>query len=160
MTSKNLFFHGIISFIIALPMINATGTKINTITAPKITAISWGSVTVTDAQGAEHKYKDCLVYPTGSKNWDWRLTGTEHVPGIQIADLNTPIGRKKFIDAVDIVILSRGMHKILQVQGETLAFIESLGKEYHVEETEKAVKLYNTLVEEGKKVGALIHSTC
>jgi len=31
--------------------------------------------------------KDFKLYPGGGREWDWRETNTEHVPGIQHADV-------------------------------------------------------------------------
>lgn len=122
--------------------------------APTIATLSWGTVTVKNPDGLVRKYKDCKLYPAGSQAWDWRKTGTEHVPGIQISDL------ADFIDDVDIVILSKGMDSVLQTKEDTIDFLKSKGKEYHLLPTKEAMTLYNELVAQGKKVGALIHSTC
>jgi hypothetical protein len=32
-------------------------------------------------------FKDAKVFPGGAREWDWRETGTRHVPGIQPADV-------------------------------------------------------------------------
>jgi len=121
--------------------------------SPIITHIEWGKIKVLH-NGKEYQYRDCKLWPKGSKEWDWRETGTHHVPGIQIADL------QEFIDKVDVVILTRGMDLDLQVPQETIDYVKNRGKECHVGETKKMVELYNTLVKEGKKVGGLFHSTC
>lgn len=122
--------------------------------APIIAHLEWGKIVVKDSDGKEKTYKDCVLSPQGSAVWNWKNTGTEHNPGIQIADLS------EFIDNVDFVVLSAGMQNVLQVQRETLDFITSKRKTYYYEQTQKAVERYNLLVSEGKKVGALIHSTC
>ena len=121
--------------------------------APYVNNIVWGEVTVTEVDGAIKKYKDAKLSPTGSQEWNWKSTGTQHVPGIQVADL------KDIIDA-DVIILSRGMDLILQTKPETEAYLKSLNKEYYILETREAVKKYNELIDAGKKVAALIHSTC
>lgn len=121
---------------------------------PEITHISWGKVVVKHVDGAEYEYKDCKVYPTGSKEWNWNETGTRHNPGIQPADV------KDFIEEVDVVILTRGMELELHIKQETLDYLVSLGKTYYMEQTEIGVAHYNRLNNEGKKVGILIHSTC
>jgi hypothetical protein len=48
---------------------------------------------------------------------------------------------------------------VLQVEPETLAFLEHHGAATHVLETTAAVELYNELAAT-EAVGALIHSTC
>jgi hypothetical protein len=42
--------------------------------SPKIASLSWGQMKV---QGSTLTYKDCKVWPGGSRAWDWRETGTE-----------------------------------------------------------------------------------
>jgi len=32
-------------------------------------------------------FKDAKVFPGGAREWDWRETGTRHVPGIQPTDV-------------------------------------------------------------------------
>ena len=59
-----------------------------------------------------------------------------------------------------VVVLSRGHELRLGVTAEALEALEAAGIAVHVEETTKAVALYNQLVDTGKRVGALIHSTC
>ncbi|KAG9473210.1 hypothetical protein GDO78_022388 [Eleutherodactylus coqui] len=41
-------------------------------TSPEISKIAWGSMKV-----AGQAYKDCKVWPGGSRTWDWRETGTD-----------------------------------------------------------------------------------
>ena len=122
--------------------------------SPEILALKWGSVTVKNPDGSIKQYKDCKLFPTGSSIWDWRLTGTEHNPGIQITDIAA------FINNVDIVILTEGMDGVLQIMPETIEYIKNVGKEYHKARNKKAAKLYATLTKEGKKVGMVLHSTC
>ncbi|KAB0359676.1 hypothetical protein FD754_003832 [Muntiacus muntjak] len=42
--------------------------------SPEISSLSWGQMKV---QGSTKIYKDCKVWPGGSRDWDWRETGTE-----------------------------------------------------------------------------------
>lgn len=119
--------------------------------SPRIKDISWGKIIV---EGQTHPYKDARVYPGGCEEWDWNETGTHHVPGIQIADI------QKLIDhGVNKVILSKGYYERLQVCPETLELLKSKGIETFVEETGKAADHYNKLCET-EAVGALFHSTC
>ncbi len=126
--------------------------------SPIIKHISWGKIqlehngTLT-TQLTTYTY-DCKIWPGGSKKWDWKETGTHHDPGIQIADV------QDLVDTADIFVLSRGMQEMLKVKQETIDFLKSKNKIVHVEQTEKAVEMYNKHVKEGKKVAALIHSTC
>jgi len=52
------------------------------------------------------------------------------------------------------------MLEMLQVTPEVLTYLEEQSKEYFVKPTPEAIKLYNDLVKDGKKVCALLHSTC
>ncbi|KAB0376989.1 hypothetical protein FD755_011433 [Muntiacus reevesi] len=45
--------------------------------SPEISSLSWGQMKV---QGSTKIYKDCKVWPGGSRDWDWRETGTENLP--------------------------------------------------------------------------------
>ena len=90
--------------------------------ATRIESLEWGALKVSDG----HVYKDAQLWPGHSCNWDWKKTGTHHVPGIQIEDLAV------FIDHVDIVILTRGMNSALQAPQATMDYITEKGKVCHV----------------------------
>ena len=114
-----------------------------------ITELSWGRIRI-----GERIFKDIKIFPHGAREWDWRETGTQHQPGIQIA------GVEELLNAgAKIVILSTGMWKYLHVRLDTLAYLQNQGIIVHVLQTEEAVKLYNQLCE-SEPVAALIHSTC
>lgn len=98
--------------------------------------------------------KDFKLYPGGGRPWDWRETGTEHVPGIQPADVEELLEKGS-----KVVILSHGMYQRLQVCPETLRLLEDKGITVHMKETKEAVKLYNELATD-QRVGGLFHSTC
>src|SRR4029077_14646613 len=51
--------------------------------SPRISHLSWGH---TEVEG-HPPFKDAKVFPGGAREWDWRDTGTRHVPGIQPADV-------------------------------------------------------------------------
>ena len=118
--------------------------------SPRISHLSWGRLEV-EGQGA---FKDAKLFPGGAREWDWRETGTRHVPGIQAADL-----RELLEHGVEVVVLSKGMLERLQVCPETLELLKRKGIPAHVLPTEDAVRLYNELAAE-QKVGGLFHSTC
>ncbi|KAI5461786.1 NADH dehydrogenase 1 alpha subcomplex assembly factor 3 [Mariannaea sp. PMI_226] len=118
--------------------------------SPKILSLVWGRIDVTDL---EHG-KDFKLYPGGGRPWDWGETGTRHNPGIQVADVEELLQR-----GATTVVLSQGMDMRLQVQAETLSYLEEKGVTVHVSETRQAVEIYNSLVET-TAVGGLFHSTC
>ncbi|KAM9801497.1 mth938 domain-containing protein-like [Neosynchiropus ocellatus] len=120
--------------------------------SPQIVSLSWGEMKV---QGSPSSYKDCKVWPGGSRAWDWRETGTRHVPGVQPADLDEVLKSD-----VDTLVIGCGMNKVLQVPSATLDFVTQKGVDVRVLQTEKAVAEYNRLVVQGAKVGGVFHSTC
>ena len=116
-----------------------------------ITALAWGSVEV---EGSDRTYKDAKLYPGGSREWDWRETGTRHAPGILPGDVAELLEHGAMI-----VVLSRGVWERLGVASETVQVLEERGVAYEILQTERAVERYNELVAT-EPVGALIHSTC
>ncbi len=119
--------------------------------SPRITHLSWGSIKV---EGQEKPFKDAKLFPGGSREWDWRETGTQHVPGIQPTDVEELLKH----GAME-VILSKGMYEQLHVCPEALQMLKERGIITHILQTEEAVRLYNELREK-KPVGGLFHTTC
>ncbi len=118
--------------------------------SPRITRLSWGRLEVDGTRS----FKDAKLYPGGAREWDWRETGTAHVPGIQPADVEELVER-----GARTVVLSKGILRRLHVCPETLRVLEEDGITAYVLQTEEAVDLYNRLREE-EPVGGLFHSTC
>ena len=118
--------------------------------SPRITHISWGYIEV-EGLGSG---KDFKLYPGGGREWDWRETNTEHVPGIQPADVQELLEKGS-----KVVVLTRGMQSRLQTCPETLQFLREKSIGVYVEETKAAAELYNKLAESAL-VGGLFHSTC
>ena len=119
-------------------------------TSPRITGDAWGRLEVEDVG----TLKDAKLWPGGGREWNWKETGTEHKPGIQVADVEELVQ-----NGAEVVVLSRGRTGILGVTDETLSWLEERGVEVAVLRTPKAIEEYNRLAGE-RKVGALIHSTC
>nr|XP_047911138.1 mth938 domain-containing protein isoform X2 [Anser cygnoides] len=120
--------------------------------SPEIASLSWGQMKV---KGCSTTYKDCKVWPGGSRTWDWRETGTNHSPGVQPADLEEVVKK-----GVQTVVIGRGMSEALQVPSSTVDYLKKNGIEVVVLQTEKAVEEYNALAARGVKVGGVFHSTC
>ncbi|MEL7834418.1 Mth938-like domain-containing protein [Fodinibius sp. Rm-B-1B1-1] len=118
--------------------------------SPKINSIEWGKINV----GDNHIYKDAKLFPGGSREWDWNETGTHHQPGIQPADVEELVDKN-----AQVIILSKGFHKRLQVCDETVDFLKENEITFHILETGKAAEKYNDIRKENP-TGALIHSTC
>ncbi|XP_065384844.1 mth938 domain-containing protein isoform X3 [Macaca fascicularis] len=75
-------------------------------TSPEIASLSWGQMKV---KGSNTTYKDCKVWPGGSRTWDWRETGTEHSPGVQPADVKEVVEK-----GVQTLVIGRGMSEALK----------------------------------------------
>jgi hypothetical protein len=119
--------------------------------SPRINHVSWGRLEV---EGRAEPYKDAKLFPGGSREWDWRETGTSHEPGIR------PVDIQELLDhGAKIIVLSRGMKECLHVPRETLDFLKGREVAAHVLPTTKAVELYNQLAEK-EPVGGLFHTTC
>ncbi len=131
---------------------------LETTTAPIITKAIWGQIDTQYKTGQKSLTKfstrDLKIWPTGTRAWDWNETGTRHNPGIQPTDM------QEFINDVDIVILTRGVQSILQVPQATIDYAIAQGKTVLVGETPVMIDVYNSLVQQGKRVGGLFHSTC
>ena len=118
--------------------------------SPRILQLSWGHIEVE----GHPPFKDTKVFPGGAREWDWRETGTHHVPGIQPADVQELIehGAKG-------VVLSKGIWERLNVCPETLEVLAKNGIKAEILQTEAAVERFNELSER-MPVGGLFHSTC
>jgi hypothetical protein len=119
--------------------------------SPRIKHVSWGRLEV---EGRAEPYKDAKLFPGGSREWNWRETGTNHVPGIQPTDVQELLDH-----GAEIVVLSRGMKECLEVPRETLEFLKGRQIPVYVLSTADAAKLYNQLAEK-EPVGGLFHTTC
>lgn len=119
--------------------------------SPRIKDVSWGRLEV---EGKAERYKDAKLFPGGSREWNWRETGTGHKPGIQIADVQELLDH-----GANVVVLSRGMAQCLEVPRETLDFLNQRQIAVHVLPTKEAAQLYNKLAQT-EAVGGLFHTTC
>ena len=127
-----------------------TGESDTTPQSPRIESQAWGTIEV-EGQGS---FKDVKLFPGGAREWDWGETGTSHIPGIQMADVEELLEK-----GAEVVILSQGMLERLQVHPETVQELQARNVQVHVLPTQGAVRLYNE-ISRTKPVGALIHSTC
>lgn len=114
-------------------------------------SLSWGEIEV-DGIGT---VKDAALHPGGGGAWDWRVTGTQHTPGIQPADVEPLLAA-----GATSVVLSRGQQLALQVMPETEQLLAERGVDVHIADTREAVRVYNLLADAGVQVAALLHSTC
>jgi len=121
--------------------------------SPRIARLSWGKVDVEIDGGLRH-FKDVKLFPGGAREWDWRETGTDHVPGIQPADVEELLEH-----GAKVIVLSKGQQERLQVRPDTLEYLRGKQIPTHVLETKEAVRLYNE-PREKQPTGGLFHSTC
>ena len=119
--------------------------------SPLIRQLSWGHMEV-EGVGAG---KDFKLWPGGGRVWDWRETGTHHVPGIQAADVEELLD-----NGSRTIVLSRGMLLMLRTCRETLELLEERQVSVRIAETNAAAEIYNELASRGEPVGGLFHSTC
>jgi hypothetical protein len=120
--------------------------------SPKITFFKWGKLEIDGYQSA---FRDAIFYPGGVNKWDWKETNLHHDPGIQPIDVQILLDK-----ACDVVVLSRGVELRLLTMPETLSLLAEHNIETYVLQTEEAIAKFNELAEQGRQVGALIHSTC
>lgn len=118
--------------------------------SPRILGLSWGRM---DIEGLG-VMKDAKLFPGGGRAWDWNETGTQHVPGIQPADVEELLAH-----GATTIVLAQGMQRQLHVDPRTSALLDERSIAVHVAETQEAVEIYNDLVD-SVPVGGLFHSTC
>ncbi|MCA1843402.1 MAG: Mth938-like domain-containing protein [Actinobacteria bacterium] len=123
----------------------------NEIGSPLVACDGWGFVEV---EGVG-RLRDAKLWPGGGRGWDWNETGTHHQPGIQPGDLAELLDHSP-----DVVVLSRGRELRLETSPEAVALLEGRGIEAVQVETGSAIETYNRLAGEGRRVAALLHTTC
>jgi len=114
--------------------------------SPRITDYSWGRLVVDDRE----TYRDAKLFPGGSREWRWKETGTDHVPGIQPADVQELLDH-----GAKVVVLSKGVRNALRVRSDTLELLKRKDIVVHVSQTDAAIRLYNEL-RESEAVGGAI----
>lgn len=119
--------------------------------SPLITEVRWGRIEVAGLG----VFKDAKLWPGGGREWDWIETGTQHVPGTQVADVEELVSH-----GARTIVLSRGMDLMLQYDPSTPSHLDALGIAVELLETRTAVARYCELVRRGVPVGAVLHSTC
>jgi len=117
-----------------------------------INKITWGNVIVDD-----QKYGQVLIVNGQVSERDRarlkKLFGTTHSIGNW--------EKKKLISGQpEVILIASGWHGVLKVDPEFKSHLASLKIKLKVVLTPRVVKEYHQLVENGKKVNALIHTTC
>ena len=127
------------------------GVVVESDRSPKVHADGWGYVEV-EGLG---RLRDAKLWPGGGKEWDWNETGTHHRPGIQLSDVEELLEHEP-----EVVILSRGRQLRLETSPETMRLLQARHLEVLQDETGPAIAEYNRLASEGRRVAALLHTTC
>lgn len=93
---------------------------------------------------------DLILFDGKTIDW-WRKEG--HV--VDVEDL------KDLPADFDVLVIGSGASGMCKVPDETIDYIKKdIGVELVIEMTGEAIKTYNRLVEEGKKVVGAFHLTC
>lgn len=118
--------------------------------SPRIKQLVWGRLETDDG----HIYADAKLYPGGSASWDWHMSGTDHVQGIQVQDI------QELVEAgAKVIVMGKGIYGRLRVAGRIIHMLEQQGIKTHALPTSQAVALYNELAA-SEPVGGIFHSTC
>jgi len=112
----------------------------------KITHYSFGKITI---DGKTYT-SDVIIYPDHVDPSWWRREG--HL--LQIADLHDIINAK-----IPVLIIGTGFYGTMRVPQETVEYLKSNRIETYIENTKKAVELYNEIIPK-KPVIAALHLTC
>ena len=119
--------------------------------SPRVREDGWGFV---DVEGLG-RLRDAKLWPGGGREWDWNETGTRHRPGVRPADVVELLDHEP-----DVVVLSRGRQLRLETTPEARSLLASRQVELVWDETGAAIGEYNRLAAAGRRVAALLHSTC
>jgi len=92
---------------------------------------------------------DLIIYDDKIVNW-WRKEG--HV--VNIDDL------KDLPDEFNVIVIGSGSSGVCVIPDKTIEYIKNKSMEIVIEITGNAVKTYNRLVDEGKKVVGVFHLRC
>lgn len=60
----------------------------------------------------------------------------------------------------DLIIIGNGQDGAMEVKDDLIKKFKDLGVEVIVTDTSKAINVYNEQIQSGKRVNALIHTTC
>lgn len=71
--------------------------------SPEIASLSWGQMKV---KGCSTTYKDCKVWPGGSRTWDWRETGTN----VSLLILSIPRFKRDCESSKDCLVGQKGIY--------------------------------------------------
>jgi len=119
---------------------------------PKIEKIGWGKVKIDGKEYRQVLIVGEKVIPREVEKVK-QVYGTDHV----IADWEEKL---LFSENPEVILIATGWSGVLKVSSKFKIKSSKLGIEVKEILTPKVIGKYNRLVSEGKKVNALIHTTC
>jgi len=122
------------------------------IPSPRIVNCDWGKIQI---EGHGTMSQDVKLFPGGASVWDWGKSSMRHKSGIRTKDVLELLEH-----GAKVIILATGYHERVKVQEETITFLKEHQVQVHIVKNDLAVIMYNNLAEQGRPVGALIHSCC
>jgi len=119
---------------------------------PTINSVEFGKIVIDNKQ-----YNQVLIIGEEVKERDYnkleKLFGTSHI----IGDWEI----KSLLESdPEIIVIATGWDGVLKVKEEAIKAFKDKGIEVICAITPEAVKTYNEKKKEGKRVNALIHTTC
>ncbi len=93
--------------------------------------------------------KDVIICKGRISEWQWH----EH-HAFTMEDI------RPLLDGSDVLVLGTGAGGFVKIKSDVIDFLESNNIKYFAAKSDKACEKYNKLVKAGKKVSAIIHSTC
>jgi len=116
----------------------------------EIIGSNWGELRFDNGQVTS----DAKIYHDHVEDWDWKKTNTHHHPGVTHKDIKDLIS-----GGCTHIIIGKGFRNKLEISGEALYCIMTENRTLFASlPTPEAVLEYNRYAQEGKKVGALIHT--
>ncbi len=113
----------------------------------KITHYEFGKITIDN----KTYISDVIVFPEKVNSTWWRKEGHQ----LCLEDINEVINY-----APEIIVVGTGAYGALAVLDETKKFLEKKNIQMVVLPTKSAVKKFNELIEQNKKVVGCFHLTC
>lgn len=134
---------------------------------PEIISDEWGKICLC-IEGVNKTFRDVVINQSEAQEWNWSWSAHQmhHHPGVRKEDVNHFFFSSPHLPKPEAIILSRGRGDarapggVLEVMPGVEEEIRSRGVEVYVLKTEDAIAKYKQLQAQGKRIGALIHTTC
>ena len=120
--------------------------------AVKIDSVGWAKIVIAGKKFFQAMIVGGKAIPRDHEKLE-RLFGTTHV----IPDWEQEL---LVSDNPEVIVIGDGWSSCLKVSEEAKRKFKEAGVDLRILDTQKAVEEYNRLVEEGKRINALIHTTC